>query len=253
VKKKLFTGVATLGVIALGVAPLHAGTGSGATPNLSASYSVGDAQFDGSGCTPALITINYTKSGAEIDDISGRVRLESRYAGSSDSNANSTFIGYFEPQQGIATSEFTICSFAVEDGMTSMEVTGTIVSDVFTGTETSATLTPTTLNIIQNPTKLSKPKLVSKGSFVKYRVITGTAKATTLTKGVVGADGRIVLEARKSGSKKWVEVNSTSADSFGKWDFSYVSYRDVPRNSTIRISVKDCGWCTTDQVTVKAR
>jgi len=172
----------------------------------------GDVQFDGQGCANAPVTINYTKSGAEIDDISGQVMLETRYIGSSDSNNATTYIGYSKPGQGSEASEFSICSFEIEDGMTTMEVTGSIESGVFTGSRASSPLTPSTLNIIQNPTKLSKP-----------------------------------------GSKKWTEVTTPSADSFEKWSFSYVSYRDVPRNSTIRVSVTGCGWCSAAQVTVKGR
>lgn len=135
--------------------------------------------------------------------------------------------------------------------MTTMDVTGTVKSSINFSSETTAALTPSQLVINQNPSKMSKPKVSTKKGFVSYRTIKGNATATTVTKGVIGAGGSIALEVKKPGGKNWVEVSSTSADSFGAYSFSYLSTKETPRGASFRLVIKDCGWCTSAQVTGK--
>ena len=238
--------------VLIGATPAFAGDGSGATPNLAITYSAAPLQFDGSGCFQAPVTINFTKTGAPAGDISGNVDLEARYPGSNSPNSASEYIGYSAPASGTETgSYFFICSYEVEDNITTMDITGTVKSEINFTNEVTAQVTPSQLVINQNATSLSKPKVSVKKGFVSYRIIKGKATATTVTKGVIGAGGSIALEVKKPKSKNFVEVSTTSADSFGEYSFSYVSLKETPRGSTFRIVVKDCGWCTPAQVSGK--
>ncbi len=241
-------------VLLISASPAIAGDGSGVTANLSVSYIASPVQFDGSGCIEAPIGITFSKSGAEADDISGSVAFEARYAGSNSPSSAPTYIGFSEPSQGTATGAyFFICGGEVVGGAPTMEITGTVESSINVGSKTTAPLGTSQLNIIQNPTKISKAKVVTKRGFISYGVISGTAKATTVTKGVVGAGGRLAPEVGKPGSKKWASVSTTSADSFGKWSFWYVTLKDAPNGSSFRVALADCGWCTTAQVTGKLK
>jgi hypothetical protein len=239
-------------VLLIGASSAVAGDGSGGTSNLAVSYSASPAQFDGSGCIEAPISITFTKQGAPADDVSGSIDLEARYPGSNSSLSASKYVGFSEPAQGTATGAyFFLCGREVVDGATTMEITGTVESSINFGSESTSALSASQLNIIQNPTKLSKAKVVTKRGFVSYRVVSGTAKATTVTKGVVGASGRLALEVRKPGSKSWKSVSTTGADSFGKWSFSFLTLKDTPKGSAFRVTLSDCGWCTKAQETGK--
>jgi len=230
----------------------QAAEGAGGTPNLTVSYSVSPAQFDGSGCLQVPVTMTATKAGAAADDISGTVKLEARYSGSNSANTASEYIGYSQPAQTtVSSSYFSICSFEIEDGMTSMDVTGTVTSSVDFGPDTSAPLSPSQLTIIQNPTKMSKTKVTTKRGFISYRELRGTATAKTVTKGTIGAGGRITLEVKKRGGKNWVEVSTTSTDAFGKYDFSYLRLVETPKGSSYRVAITDCGWCAPTSTTGK--
>jgi hypothetical protein len=229
--------------------PAFAGDGSGASANLAISYSAAPLQFDGSGCFKAPVTITYTKTGAPERDISGNVDLEARYPGSNSANKASAYIGYSLPVQGTkADGYFFICSYEVEDNMTTMDITGNVSSDVNFSNKTVAPVTPSQLVINQNPSKLSKPKVTTKKGFISYRTIKGTATATTVTKGVIGAGGRLKLQVKKPKSKNWVEISTTSADSFGEYSFTYQSTKETPLGSSFRVVLTGCGWCTTAQV-----
>jgi hypothetical protein len=252
-KKPVLIGIASLVIVGLTV-PAHGADGSGATPNISIVYNIQPVPFDGPGCVETPINLTYTKSGADVDDISANVSFDARYQGSSSSFARSVYIGYSSPGTGtISDSYLYVCPFAINDDAGPIWVTGTVESEVFTQAEITAPLSASVLATAQNPTKLSKPKVKTVSGFLSYREVTGKATATTLTKGVIGADGRLTLLVKKKGSKKYSEVSTTSADEFGNWKFRFVSTKKFPKGSSYKVTVSECGWCTTAQVTGKIK
>lgn len=246
---------ALVSLVVLGAhGPAHGAGGSGATPDFSANYTISVAAFDGPGCVEALITLNYAKMGADADDIAATVAFDARYDGSSSSMTGSVYVGYSKPGSATASDAYLyVCPFEINDGVGPIRVNGTVESEVFTQSKIRAPLSGSDLVVAQNPTKLSKPKVKTTNGFISYREVSGQATATTLSKGVIGADGRLTLSVKKKGSKKFAEVSTTSADEFGNWDFNYVSTSRMPRGSTFTVTVSECGWCTSTQVTGKVK
>jgi hypothetical protein len=251
VKKPVFIGIASLVMVGLTV-PAHGADGTGATPNISVTYNMPAVPFDGPDCVETPINITYTKTGAAVDDISATVSFDARYQGSSSSFSRSVYIGYSTPGTGtVSDSYLYVCPFAINDNAGPIGVTGTVESEVFLRPEITAPLSASVLAVAQNPTKLSKPKVKTVSGFVSYREVTGKATATTLTKGAIGAGGKLSLLVKKKGAKNYSEVSSTSADEFGNFKFSYVSTKKFPKGSSYKVTVSECGWCTTAQVTGK--
>ena len=252
--KKLL-GVGISGAVVLGLAaPAYAADGSGSTPNISVTYNMPAVPFDGPGCVESPINLTYTKVGAAADDISATVSFEARYDGSSSSISRSVYIGYSAPESATNTDSYLyVCPFEINDSAGPIRITGSVGSGVFTQGETTGPLSASELALGQNPTKLSKPKVKTVSGFISYREVSGKATATTLTKGVVGAGGRLTLLVKKKGSKKYAQVSTTSADEFGNWKFGYVSTKKFPRGSTYRVTVSECGWCTVADVTGKIK
>lgn len=252
-KKSVFVFVTSFVVLGLAV-PAQGADGSGSTPTISVTYNMTAVPFDGPGCVESPFNLTYTKMGAAADDISANVSIDARYDGSSSSLTRTVYIGYSSPGTATITDSYLfVCPFNISDGAGPLRVTGAVESEIFTQTKTTAPLSASVLAVAQNPTKLSKPKVKTVSGFLSYREVSGKATAVTLTKGVIGAGGRLTLLVKKKGSKKYSEVSTTSADEFGNWKFSFVSTTKVPRGSTFMVTVSECGWCTTAQVTGKIR
>lgn len=247
INKRVFivTVAAAFGVASIST-PVMAGSGTGTTANLSVTYNASAVAFDGPGCVESPVSVTYNKTGAVADDISGTVELAARYDGSSSSATRDTYIGYSLPSSGtVSDSYLFICPFEIFDNAGPMRVTGTVESDVNFSQKSVAPVTESILDIVQNPTKLSKAKVKNTSGYVSYREISGTAKAQTISKGLVGAGGTLTLEIKKKGAKRWTSIETTSADEFGNWEFGYVTTSKSPRGSAFRVTLTECGWCST--------
>jgi hypothetical protein len=219
------------------------GAGSAATPNLQITYSIAAIQFDGPECVRVPVTVDYAKVGAAYDDISGRVSFDIRYPGSSSTNSPSVYIGYFDPQSARENTDFTFCPFEFAPGIGSMQVTGSVRSDVFGSPEIETPLPPSALTVTQNPTTMSPVKVKKERG---YYALSGSVTAQTVTKGVIGARGKITVQLKKKGSKRWISGTTTYPDSFGNWStFSLaISSRNYPKGTQYRVIHSDCNWCS---------
>jgi hypothetical protein len=218
------------------------GAGSAATPNLQINYSIADIQFDGPGCVTAPVTVDYVKVGAAPNQVSGRIKFDLRYEGSNSPGSASIFLSSSEPGAGRLETTVFFCPHMAAKNRGPLQVTGTVQSQVTRSPEVTADITPSSVAVNFNPVKMSRVKVKKERD---YYVLSGTATAQTPTKGVIGAGGKITIQLKKKGSKRWVSGTTASLDSFGTWStFSYsIPNRNYPKGTQFRAIHSDCRWC----------
>jgi len=216
--------------------------GSGAVPNMVVSYSIGDVQFDGPECARIPVIVDYAKQGAPSRQISGGVAFDIRYAGSNASMRPSVTIYSFDAEAGRKETSASFCPYQAVSDAGPLVVTGVVRSTLSGTGEVSVELPPSTLAIGVVPTQMSKVKVKKTDSFYS---LSGTVTAQTASKGTIGAGGRVTIQLRKKGSKRWVSGPSTTPNSFGKWStFDYlILTRDFGKGTQYRAVFANCGWC----------
>ena len=173
-----------------------AATGSGTTPTLSVSYSVNDIQFDGPDCVQVPFSVAYSFTGGP----NGYSLVDLSYAGSSAKvSGQLIFVEAADGKSGTKDSEMTFCPAQYFSNRGPLRVTGVVVSPRPNGV--TAALTPSTLSVNQNPVRMSRVKVKQANGLWS---LSGNVVAQTVTKGLIGAGGKITIQLKKKGARKWV-------------------------------------------------
>lgn len=219
---------------------LAAGTGSATTPTLNITYTVNDIAFDGPDCVQVPFSVNYTYTGGP----NGYVLIDLSYAGSSAKvQGQLIFVETIDEPTGTKAGEMSFCPNHYVSNRGPLRVTGVLVSPRPNGV--TAALSPSTLTVTQNPTRMSRVRVKQANG---VWVLSGTAVASTLTKGRMGAGGKITIQLRKKGAKKWVSGEVLAPDQFGQWTtVSAISTLTYPRGTAFRAVLTDCKWCSNAQ------
>lgn len=245
--------VASAGVIALLTAgpALAGGSLSGSTSHGSATVTFADVVFDGPDCVEVPITMTYSKTASEADNIYLAVELSASQQGSNEKTTGSAYSYSSESATGTAGGDMYVCPSTFQDSAGPVGVTGTIKTTYYVNdSEQSAALQPAgQLTLVRNATTMSVPKVTKAYSWSDTaRKISGKVTATTTSKGVIGADGDIQIAVKYPGSKKWVSGATAYPDEFGNWS---TTISKAPKGTQLRVSLVDCGWCTDAQRIVK--
>lgn len=231
--------------------PAHAEVaGSGATPNLAVSFYVGAIQFDGPECARAPVIVDYVKQGAQSRQISGGVTFDLRYEGSNASSRPSVTIFSFDAESGRKETSISFCPYQAVSGAGPLILNGAVRSTLSGTGEVSADLPPSIVNVGVVPTQMSKVKVKKANT---YYALSGTVTAQTASKGVIGAGGKVTIQLRKKGSKRWVAGPTANPDSFGNWSiFPYsILTKNYPKGTQFRAVFSDCRWCANNVRTGK--
>ncbi|MDP1876578.1 MAG: hypothetical protein Q8M17_03330 [Actinomycetota bacterium] len=228
---------------------LAAGTGSATTPTLNITYTVNDIAFDGPDCVQVPFSVNYTFTGVPVSPSgaggsNGYTLIDLSYAGSSSKvSGQLIFVETTDGRSGTKASEVTFCPAQYFSNRGPLRVTGLLVSPRPNGV--TAALTPSTLTVTQNPTRMSRVRVKQANG---VWVLSGTAVARTVSKGLIGAAGKITIQLRKKGAKKWVSGEVLAPDQFGQWTtVSAISTLTYPRGTAFRAVLTDCKWCSNAQ------
>ena len=252
-KIALTAGVTAIGVVLTGGTAWADGTMTGATAHGSSSVYVADAAFDGPDCLDVPFDVTYVKTPTTAEDIWLGVKVSASQAGSNRESTGRASSSFLEPAAATVRDEIRVCPYYFESDQGPVTVRGTLETTYWVnGSEQTAELQPpVVMNLVRNQSAMSKIR-VQKGS--KYdsssKKISGRIVASTITKGLIGADGKVSIAVKKPGKKKWVGGATTYMDEFGNWD---TTVRGVPKGSKIRVTLTDCDWCTDVSKTVKVR
>lgn len=230
-------------VLLLGSVPaaVAAGSGTGATPVGTVSYSLPDVQLDGPMCVAVPVTFNFTKLTSEAWQADLRVVLDVRQAGSNRPETVYGDLHAYDGLSGVVTETFFVCPERYDPDKGPLLVTGTIKGESrVTGETTTAPVSSVTVGVLPNEARLS-PMRITAARYGGHRV-QGTATVLSATKGRIGVEGRVDIYVKSPGSTKWRKVTSALPDQFGRWS-SYLD-TDVKPGSVIRAQVSGCTWCT---------
>lgn len=246
--KKITVSVAAIALCMVAVPPASAaGSSSAATSHISSTLNVGDVQFDGNECVELPVSVSYSKTATTADDINGEVNLDLRQAGSNSSNTAYAYFGYSDPASGTEIEKISVCPYSYNLAAGGYTLTGSLKSEYYVnGSQQTANFAPVQVGVIQNPTTLGAIKF--KKSSGSYYDISGTATASTVTRGTLGASGKITISIKKPGSKRWIAGTTTSADSFGQWS-AYIGKQ--AKGTQVKVDLTECGWCSNATRTAK--
>lgn len=226
-------------VVAIAV-PAFAASGSGATPNFTANYNVGDVAFDGPGCVQVPFGIDYTLAGAA----NGYITLDLGFARSNSPVSGTIIVTTQDPASGRKTLEMTFCPASYVQRKGPLLVTGVVVSP---RGGASAQVTSSTVTVIQNPVRMSTPRTSQSagGWFLR-----GTAQARTPSRGWIGAGGSVTIQLRRSGTARWISGEVVGLDQFGSWRTTVpIATATYPRGTQFRAVLSGCNWCKNSSVT----
>jgi hypothetical protein len=234
---------------------LAEGTMTGSTSQASATLVISDAAFDGPDCISVPFVVGFTRTPTVSGDISARVDVTARQSNSKDDATDFVSTSFYE--SSLVTEEETlyVCPSSFEEDSIPASVTGLLTTeDASSGSEEVVAMQPVvSMNLIRNQSVMSKIR-TRKVPFSSSdeRQISGQVLVRTASKGLLGAGGTISLEVQKGKKKKkkWRLVTQTVPDKFGKWD---VTLDGVPKGTKLRVTLAECGWCTTTTRTFKIK
>jgi hypothetical protein len=202
---------------------------------------VSDIAFDGPDCVQVPFSADYAFNAGGPN---GYLVLDLSYAGSSTkAQGQLIFIESVDDARGTKSAEIRFCPSNFVANRGPLRVTGILVSPRPNGV--TAAVTPSTLTVTQNPTRMSRVKVKEvNGAWV----LSGTAVASTPSAGLIGAGGKITIQLRKKGSRRWVSGVVLAPDQFGQWTTgAAISTLTYPRGTSFRAVLTDCNWCTNAQ------
>ncbi|MEZ5184764.1 MAG: hypothetical protein R2720_03380 [Candidatus Nanopelagicales bacterium] len=244
---KILTAAAACGLLV--ATPAQAGSGSASLAGVQVSYSIASqASFDGPRCAPVDWSVRYSRP-YEYDLY---VTVELRQRGSNSSYEETVSPLYSDPDSGtLAGDSLCIGYSSWEPSAGDFVVSGTLeVEDDNYVTLGKVPLSGTfRVAVVQNPSKFTRLKVKAGTTYAKPPMVKGKVTAKTLTKGRLGADGDVVIEAKIKG--KWRKVDTVYPNSFGR--FSTTLYKQVPKGLKVRARLVDCGWCTDAKKAARAR
>jgi hypothetical protein len=214
-----------------------------ATPDFTVTFSLSDVAFDGPGCVNVPMSNTYTKTGAEPGRTSARLELHANQDGASNSIQTTLVAMGSHPATATTSDPWKMCPERVDLDHGPLVISGTLTSSVIGGATTEAVVPLSTIALRPNPVALTRPRDKLTDSFLRSIEITGTATATTLTKGNVPAGGVLTLQLKKPGSKSWVSGLTSRVDAYGDYLFQLTPTRKYPKGTRYRVSVNECGWC----------
>lgn len=247
--RRIFVGAAAGSlVIVAGSGPVLAGSGSANLAGVTMSYTVPDrVSFDGPGCA----SIPWTLTWAKPDNRGFDWRLEVRQQGSNSAeDSDSDYQFYWDPGTGSATGTLCAGDYGYDPVRGGMFVGGSVtVEDNQSNTLGTVDFTQALVNIDRNRSRFAKLRVRAGTSYSKPPVVKGKVVADTLTRGTMGADGSLLIEAKYKG--KWRKADSSVyPDEFGR--FSTTVYSKIPKGIKVRARLSGCGWCTNVKATTQA-
>lgn len=208
------------GLIAVAAAPVSAGTASGSTPLGTATVTVPNTTWTSYDCQEIPVTATVT--GTRDSDVDWDITVDARRSGSGSINSWAWLWGSGD---GSDADSFLLCPY---EGSGLYTVTGEVeFLDWDTWAEGSAALaTSFTMSKMTSTTKITEVRKTRSGTKV-----TGTVKARSATLGSIGAQGRVVVKAKKPGGT-WTKVGATYANDRGAYVVS--TWRKYPAGTRFK-------------------
>ncbi len=234
-------------VAALIAVPAQAGGGSGALGGVSVSYAFDDvALFDGPGCAPVGWSVDYQRPA----DYDLYVELELRQAGSNSPLTDVVTPMYDDPDAG--TLKGALCiddDFDPTGGDFTTTTTLTVEDDNLVEVGSVPLYGGSTVRVVQNRSKFVRLRVRAGATDAKPPRVRGKVTASTVSKGRLGADGSVLVEARVKG--RWRALDTLDPDQFGR--FATTVNKRIPKGMKVRARLTKCGWCTDVLTTVEAK
>jgi hypothetical protein len=236
------------GSMAMVTGVASAASGPVSIGGVTGTWSVPDVvSFDGPGCATVPWTLNYQRPpGFEIDLDVSMVQ--------EGSNSPETDFGYISstgrPDAGAFTLTPCVEDYDFDAGRGPFTLTGSIqVDDDDYRDLGTAQIGPVAIRVERNPARFVRLKAKAGRTIADLPVVKGKVVARTLTKGSIGADGTITIEAKVKG--RWRKADSSATlDEFGR--FSTTLWNQVTEGMKIRVRLSDCGWCTNAKAATRA-
>lgn len=206
------------------VAPAVAGTTTGSTSLGMATVAVPNRTWTSYDCQSIPITATVT--GTRSSDVDWDIELDARRAGSGSTNSSAYLYGSGNSSD---RDSFYLCPF---EGSGRYDVTGTVdFIDWRSYAEASAPLatsfTMSKMSTTATITKIRKPRWGTK--------VIGTVKARSATLGAIGAQGKVVVKAKKPG-KRWVRVAWTYPNDLGR--YVAATYKKYPKGTRFKANYR---------------
>ena len=186
-------------------APASAGTTTGTTHLGSATVSVPNQTWTSYDCQDIPVTA--TVSGTDGRDVDWDIDIDARRVGSGSTNSSAW------PWGNGNSSDRDFFYLCPSDGSGRYAVTGDAMFNgwdpyVFATAPLSTSFTMSKMPTTATVSKIRKPRWGTK--------VVGTVKARSTTLGSIGAQGRVVVKAKKPG-KRWVNVDWNYPNSQGRY------------------------------------
>lgn len=212
------------------------------------SYTAPDTvTFDGPGCASIPWTLTWSKPDTRGFDWT----LEVRQPGSNSAEDSDYDYQFSWDPGGTATGTLCVGEFGGYDPTRGpLYLGGSIeVKDDKSNVLGTAAFTQTPVSIKRNRSSF-KSFLVRSGKPYSSKPprIRGKVVALTMTKGSMGADGTVTVQARRKGV--WRTVGTASPDEFGR--FRAELYKRITVTQQVRAVLTECGWCTDTRMVVGA-
>ena len=220
--RRTIIAVATGAALVAGLAaPAMAGTTTASTSLGTIAVSVPDQTWTSYGCQDIPVTASV--SGANGGDVEWYTDLDARRAGSGSTNSSAYPSGY---GNGSGRDSFFLCPF---EGSGRYNVTGdvTFYEWDYPYAEASAPLS----------TSFTMSKMTSTATVSKIRkprwgtMVIGTVKARSASLGSIGAQGPVVVKAKKPG-KRWARVDWTYPNDRGR--YVVATYSKYPKGTKFK-------------------
>ena len=210
------------------------------TPLATASVVVGPLMFDGPDCTNVPVTVAHERVPPRTEDIDLIVSLDLRQPGSNRSSAVYPRVTVTGEGRGTLRDSIQVCPSEYSDEAGDFVLTGELLTYSFLdGSSTTVPIPSRTLSAIKNVSRFASLKLT--GDPRRSYQLAGSATASTLTRGDVGAEGTVTVSVRKPRARDWQEVANVPTDNFGRWR---ASLGPLAKGTRVRATLEGCEWCT---------
>ena len=240
-KVRLFAAMTSLALLAAIAAPAATGADQTTTNEYgSVLVAADDIAFDGPGCVQVPAAFTFARIAPGKGTYSLTVVLDVRQEGSNRAEQHGASLYSYEASPVTKQSTIQVCPWTYEPSAGPYKVTGSFQATLSQGEVVKTPMSPFNLNVVMNQTSM---RLRVKASTTQRYELSGEARARTITHGVIGAEGVVVITGKKPGSAKWHELGRTDTDQFGRWHWS-ASYSELASKWKVKAALTGCEWCT---------
>ena len=242
--------IASFSLGALVTAPVSAfanAQSQAATTLASVNVSVPAIQFDGSNCVNTPVIIDYMKNPSLAPEVTLTITVELRQAGSNDWTSTWEEVDFADPGTGQLRDVIPVCPSAYKESAGNYLVGGELYTYLYRdGSDATTPLSAAEVQVVKNPATITSMKISRSGSN-GYQVA-GKATALTVSKGDMGAAGKITSAVKKPGSRSWQQGPSTIPNGFGEWS---LNLGKQTKGTQVKVDLTECGWCSNATRTAK--